>query len=217
MMSTTTTLASPTPVYSVDDYRRYTRATQWLNGAGAVLAIALGIFILMDPVRRTDPDWVFWLVWPMATLHTIEEYIWPGGFLRYFNGVAWGSKDPHGPLTARRAFWTDAVAGVANPIVVLVMSIVYLPAVWFFVAVLLTNGFFHLCETLKTGRYFPGAITGAVLYIPGFTAITYFYVERGLVSGWDLAVTFALGLAFTAGFFYQVRRWQRADAVTLPV
>jgi hypothetical protein len=214
-MSTATTLAAK-PVYSVDDYHCYTRATQWLNAAGAVVAIALGIFILMDPARRTDPDWVFWLIWPMATLHTIEEYIWPGGFLRYFNGVAWGSEDLHGPLTARRAFWTDAVAGVVNPIVLLVMSTVYLPAVWFFVAVLWINGFFHLTETIKTGHYFPGAITGTLLYIPGFTAITYFYVQRGLVSGVDLAVTFALALAFTAGFFYQVRRWQRADTANLP-
>lgn len=210
-MSTATTLQAPSPSYSVDDYRRYTRATQWLNTAGAVVAVALGIFILIDPVRRTDPDWVFWLIWPMATLHTIEEYVWPGGFLRYFNGVAWGSADPHGPLTARRAFLTDAVAGLFNPIVVLVMSVTYLPAVWFFIAVLLINGFFHICESLKTGRYFPGAVTGAVVYIPGFTLITYFYIERGLVSGLDLAVTFACGLAFTGAFFFQVRRWQRTD------
>ncbi len=211
-MSIATPVAVPAPVYSVTDYRRYTRATQWLNGGGAVLAIALGVFILIDPVRRTSPDWLFWLIWPMATLHTVEEYIFPGGFLRYFNGVAWGSSDPHGPLTARRAFLTDAVAGVINPIVLLGMSLVYLPAVWFFYSVLWINGFFHLTETIKTGRYFPGAITGTLLYLPGFTAITYFYVQRGIISGLDLAVTFALALVFTAGFFYQVRRWQRADS-----
>ncbi|OAN37462.1 HXXEE domain-containing protein [Mycolicibacterium iranicum] len=199
------------PSYSVDEYRRYTRATQWLNGIGAVIAIALGIFILVDPARRTDPDWVFWLIWPIATLHTIEEYLWPGGFLKYFNGVAWGSGDPHGPLTARRAFFTDAVAGLFNPLAVLVLSIAYLPAVWFFVGVLLINGFFHLIETLKTGRYFPGAVTGTLLYLPGFTAITMFYVNRGLVTGVDLAAMFALATAFTAGFFALVRSWQRAD------
>lgn len=204
-------MTTATPLYSVADYRRFTRATQWLNGAGAALAIALGIFILADPTRRSDPDWVFWLVWPIATLHTIEEYVWPGGFLEYFNRVAWGSADPHGPLTARRAFVTDAVAGLFNPIAVLALSVVYLPAVWFFVSVLLINGFFHIIETLKTGRYFPGAVTGALLYLPGFTAITMFYVDRGLVAPVDLVGTFALALAFTAGFFAQVRRWQRRD------
>lgn len=216
-MSTTTPLETQKVTYSVDDYRRYTRATQWLNGFGAIIAIALGVFIIIDPVRRTSPDWIFWLIWPMATLHTIEEYIVPGGFLRYFNGVAWRSPSPFGPLTARRAFWTDAVAGLFNPVAVLVMSIVYLPAVWFFVSVLFINGFFHMAETLKTGRYFPGAITSALLYVPGFTAITYFYVSRGLVSGLDLAVSFAFALAFTATFFYQVRRWQRADVAAAAV
>lgn len=198
--------------YSVADYRRFTRATQWLNGAGAAVAIALGIFILIDPARRTDPDWVFWLVWPIAAMHTIEEYIWPGGFLKYFNAIAWRSPDPHGPLTARRAFLTDAVAGVFNPIAIVALSVVYLPAIWFFINVLLINGFFHITETLKTGRYFPGTVTGALLYIPGFTAITVFYVDRGLVSPADLAGTFAMALAFTAGFFALVRWWQRADS-----
>jgi len=207
-------MTSAAPLYSVPDYRRYTRATQWLNAAGAAAAIALGIFILMDPARRADPDWVFWLVWPIAALHTIEEYIWPGGFLKYFNAVAWRSPDPYGPLTARRAFVTDAVAGLFNPIAIIVLSIVYLPAIWFFIGVLLINGFFHITETLKTGRYFPGAVTGAVLYLPGFTAITVFYVDQGLVSPIDLAATFGLAIAFTAGFFAQVRRWQRADAAS---
>lgn len=197
--------------YSVTEYRRYTRLTQWLNGVGAVCALALGLFILVDPGRRTDPGWVFWLIWPIATLHTIEEYIWPGGFLKYFNAVAWRSGDPYGPLTARRAFVTDAVAGLFNPVAILLLSLAYLPAVWFFFGVLLINGFFHITETLKTGRYFPGAVTGALLYLPGFTMITVFYVERRLVSPVDLVVTFALALAFTAGFFAQVRRWERAD------
>jgi uncharacterized protein with HXXEE motif len=210
-MSPATASAATVPAYSVADYRRYTRITQWLNGSMAVLAIALGVFILIDPLRRTSPDWVIWLVWPIATLHTVEEYIVPGGFLRYFNAVTFASADPHGPLTARRAFLTDAVAGVANPIVVLTLSMVYLPGIWFFVGVLLINGFFHLIETVKTGRYFPGAGTSALLYLPGFTAITYFYVQRGLVSWLDLAVTFTLALLFTTGFFAQVRRWQRLD------
>lgn len=200
--------------YDVQEYHRYTRATQWLNGTGAVIALALGVFVLIDPGRRSDPDWVFWLIWPIATLHTLEEYIWPGGFLKYFNAVAWHSPDPHGPLTARRAFLTDAVAGLFNPLAVLAVSLVYLPAVWFFVGVLLINGFFHIVETLKTGQYFPGALTAALLYLPGFTAITVFYTDRGLLSVTDLTVTFAMALVFTAGFFAQVRRWERADGVS---
>ena len=202
------------PAYSIDEFHRYTRATQYLNGAGAVAGIALGIFILIDPTRRTDPDWVFWLVWPIAVLHTVEEYIWPGGFLRYFNAIAWRAPSPYGPLTARRAFVTDAVAGLFNPVAILALSVVYRPAIWFFIAVLLLNGFFHITITLMTGRYFPGAVTGGLLYIPGFTAITLFYTNRGLVSPLDLALTFALALAFTAGFFAMVRRWQRLDEQT---
>lgn len=197
--------------YSIAEYDRYTRATQYLNGVGAVAGIALGVFILIDPTRRADPDWVFWLIWPIAVLHTVEEYIWPGGFLRYFNSIAWRSPDPCGPLTARRAFVTDAIAGAFNPVAILALSVVHRPAIWFFVGVLLINGFFHITVTLMSGRYFPGAVTSVLLYLPGFTAITLFYTNRGLLSPNDLALNFALALAFTAGFFALVRHWQRTD------
>ena len=197
--------------YSDAEHRRFLRLTQIVNATGAAIALALAIWILIDPERRTDPAWVFWLVWPLAALHTIEEYILPGGFLKYFNIVSFRGGTSLGPLTAKRAFWVDTIAGVFNPVIILALSAIYLPAIWFFIGLFYVNGFYHLSDALKTGRYYPGAATSLVLYIPGLSAITYFYLQEGTLNAVNLSVTFGAAVLFTGVFFWQVRRWTRVD------
>ncbi|MFN3575945.1 MAG: HXXEE domain-containing protein [Tabrizicola sp.] len=195
------------------EYRIYLRRIRLLNGGLAVAACGLGLFILADPGRRCDPAWVFWLVWPMAALHTVEEYIWPGGILPWINTRSLGSATPFGPLTARRAFRVDALAGLVNPPAILGLSQVWLPGIWVFIGLLAINGAFHLSETLRTGRYFPGVATAVVLYAPGFAGVTGFYLARGLVAPWQIALGFLLALAATWAFFARLRRWRAEAAV----
>lgn len=194
----------------IAEHKQYLRYAQILNGLGAIVAIAVGLWILSSPERRVDPLWVFWLIWPLATLHTIEEYIFPGGFLNYFNRVAFSSPDSYLPLSAKRAFITDAVTGIFNPLLLILLSKVYFPAVFIFVFLLWVNAYFHISETIKTGKYFPGVITALLLYVPGLSYVTYFYVSRGLVTPLELGIAFVVGLGGTAAFFSQVRGWQHA-------
>lgn len=192
---------------TLDTHLRYTRYTQWLNGSIAVLATSLGLWILFSPERRVDPQWVFWLIWMMATLHTVEEYIFPGHFVAWFNQNAFGSRDPNAPLSPQRAFQTDAVTGIFIPPILVLAGTYFLPLVFFFVGLLWWNAYFHISETVKTGKYFPGFITSLLLYVPGLSYVVYFYLSRGLVSPWALAVVFALSLGGTALFFKTVRGW----------
>jgi hypothetical protein len=192
--------------------RRYLRYTQLLNGSAAIAATLLGAWILISPERRNDPAWVYWLMWTMATLHTQEEYLFPGGFVTWFNTVAFGSKDPNFPLSAKRAFQTDGVAAIFVMFIFIILGKRFLPVVFIFVAVAFVNGFFHIIETIKQGRYSPGFVTSLLLYLPGIPALTYFYFSRGLLSPLEIGLAFALGLALHAGFFGQVRGWLRAQA-----
>lgn len=203
-------------VYSEREHDRYLLTTKVLNGSMAFVAFALGAWILASPERRVDPQWVFWLIWPMATLHTVEEYIIPGNFLRYFNREAFQSPSALGPLTAKRAFYTDALTGVINPILLYVLGMLYLPAIWFFYGLLSVNAAFHITETIRTGKYFAGVGTSILLYFPGFTAISYFYLEAGLLTLEQVYVTFGLALFATAMFFRQVRQWQVSDLGEMP-
>lgn len=193
----------------LEENKRYLHYAQIINAIGAIIAITVGIWIVISPERRGDPAWVFWLMWPLATLHTIEEYIFPGGFLNYFNRVAFNSPDTYWPLSAKHAFQTDAVTGIFNPILLVIFSNLYFPLVFAFVFLLWINAYFHITETIKTGKYFPGVITAVLLYVPGLSYVTYFYASRGLISPLELGLTFLAGVALTAAFFSQVRRWQK--------
>lgn len=192
------------------DSQRYTFWTQLLNGLGALAASALAVWILSSPERRTDPDYVFRFVWALATIHTIEEYIWPGGFVRWFNTTAFGNVNPDFPLSARRAFFTDSLAAVMVAPLFLVPGTTALPLAFVFVMLLFQNGFFHLTETIKTGKYSPGVVTSVVLYLPGLAYITAFYLNAGLVSPVLLVVAFIVALGFNATFFAKVRGWLRS-------
>lgn len=198
-----------TPNLLQDENQRYLHYVQVLNGAIAVIALLVGIWILISPERRIDPSWVYWLIWPIATLHTVEEYIFPGGFLTYFNQVTFNSPNRYLPLSAKRAFLTDALAGIFNPILIMILGQVFFPLIFIFVFLLWMNAHFHITETIKTGKYFPGTITALVLYVPGFSYIIYFYLSRDLVSPLALSLTFLVGIALTAVFFSKVRGWHR--------
>lgn len=198
--------------YSPADHATYLRYTKLLNGGMAIIACTLGLWILLTPSLSGDARWLYLLVWPIATLHTVEEYIFPGGFLRFFNREAFASPSELGPLTARRAFFTDAVAGLVNPVLLVLLGTFFLPGVWFFVGLLTINGAFHLVETLKRGSYFPGVATAVLLYFPGLGAITWYYLQAELISPVAVAIAFGVAMLATGGFFWQVRVWRTSDA-----
>jgi len=190
---------------------RDTLLTQLLNGIFAVVFVSIALWVVASPERRTNPAFIFWYVPAVALLHTLEEYVWPGGFVRWFNTIAFGSTDPNSPLSARRALMTDGAAALAivpamfffgrsTPMLVLV-----------FASLLMINAFFHLCEVFKTGVYSPGAGTALVLYLPVLSWVGYFYVSNDFVSPIQLTIAFSIGVGFTIIFFWLVRRWQRQD------
>lgn len=190
-----------------DEDRRYLRYTQILNGIPAVGTTLLAIWILLSPERRSDPEWLFWLLLTMATIHTQEEYLFPSGFVAWFNVVAFGSKNPRSPLSAKRAFYTDGLAAIVVMFILLVFGRRFPPVVFVFAGLLFVNAFFHILETLKTGKYSPGVVTAVLLFLPGIPALAYFYLERDLVSPLGLLAALGVGLLMHAAFFRQVRGW----------
>jgi hypothetical protein len=196
---------------ALDENIRFTRYAQIINGAIALLAVPFGIWILLSPERRVDPAWVFWLIWPMATLHTVEEYIFPGGFMAWFNRVAFNSPDPNQPLSPRRAFMIDAMTGVFIPPIIALAGSQFLPLVFVFASLLWWNAYWHILETIKTGSYFPGTVTALLVYVPGLSYVAYFYLSNGLISPLALAIALLVGLLANAAFYAQTRRWMHKN------
>ena len=191
--------------------QRYLRFTRLLNGSSAIFSVALAVWILIDPARRADPDWVFWLVLTIAMLHTVEEYIIPGGFIPWFNQAVCHSSDPFLPLNAHRAFLTDGTAAILTLPILLLISAGILPVwiVFFLAMALYLNAFLHIMEWIISARYSPGGITAVLLIVPGYSWIIYFYLAEGLITPIHVAAAFLAGVFLNIMFFSFLRRWIR--------
>jgi Protein of unknown function with HXXEE motif len=130
--------------------------------------------------------WLFWAPLTAATLHIVEEFAWPGGFLAWYRLYRPGIANS---LTARYAV-------VVNGILLLVCLGAGLlggsprgVALWLtVVAVLLSNVGFHVLASIRTRAYCPGLVTAVLLYLP-LGLFGYWYFLRAGLSSIATAVT----------------------------
>jgi hypothetical protein len=117
-----------------------------------------------------------------AVLHLIEEYVYPGGFLRWVQSAVGFAPNAAEAVVINALF----VGLVATPLFsagpVLSLSVP---------ALLLTNGAMHVIGTIATKRYSPGVITSVLLFFPlGVYAISRAKTANGtgilLGIGWML-------------------------------
>jgi hypothetical protein len=185
--------------------KRWLLATQILNGSVTVGALVMVGLILQQPDRLTDPDWVIWCIVIIGGFHTLEEYTLPGGFVRWFNRTYFGSDSDDFPLSTKKAFLTDSVAGVA---IVATVAFVGTQFYWLslgFVSLMFVNGMVHLADSMTRGRYSPGVISSAIFNVPLGGYIVYFYLSGGHASGLDIAIAYAIGLLGHVLFYRTIR------------
>ncbi len=191
---------------------RFTLYTQLLNGISTVLGLIFIAQLILKPALARDPNWVYWLLVVVAGMHTFEEYTFPGGFTKWFNIRFFNSRDEDSPLSTKRAFYTDAAAGV---VIVLTLALVGAQWLWLtlgIACIFFINGCWHLTNTITQGVYSPGAVTSALFNLPLAGYVVYFYIANGLASPSDLAVAYAIGLLMHIGFFGTMRRLIAAEA-----
>ena len=73
-------------------------------------SIYMAVLLVLFVMKQDFPLFLIWLHTPIYFLHAFEEYILPGGFLKFFNAKALGSKDPEirrDVLPASLQPWTD--------------------------------------------------------------------------------------------------------------
>lgn len=132
--------------------------------------------------KRLFEDWI-WLFPLTYLIHALEEYWCGEGFYR------WSARIMGRGMTAEQFVAVNGSAWVA-----MVASIVVFrktPSVrWLtlaFATVVFTNGIAHLAGSLWTGTYSPGAVSGALIWIP-LGAATFYrarkrVTRRSLVAG----------------------------------
>jgi hypothetical protein len=111
----------------------------------------------------------FWGMAVASGIHAAEEYVYPGGFLRWMRSVfPRSAPGGRGAIVINGAFFVLVFSPlISDPQVTPVFSMSI-------ATLLLANGALHVAGTYLTGRYSPGVITSVLCYFPAaiFTWIT---------------------------------------------
>jgi hypothetical protein len=185
--------------------RRWLLATQLLNGCVTVGALVMVALIVQQPERLTQPEWVIWCIVIIGGFHTLEEYTLPGGFIRWFNRDYFSSDNDDFPLSTKKAFLTDSLAGIA---IVATVAFVGTSLYWLslgFVSLMFVNGMVHIADSITRGRYSPGVVTSVLFNVPLGGYIIYFYLSGGYAGPVDIAVAYGIGVLGHVLFYRTIR------------
>jgi hypothetical protein len=125
----------------------------------------------------------YWLPLLCVIPHLVEEFIWPGGFMAWDRGY----RPQFSASITPRALWSINSLLVAAAILCAAMgesSRRGASLCLVLMAILGGNALFHLRAVLRTRRYSPGVVTGALLYLPACAyAYMMFFVQNGASPG----------------------------------
>jgi hypothetical protein len=131
-------------------------------------------------------SWIFCAPLGAASLHIVEEFAWPGGFLawdRSFRPAIGNS------ITPRFAIGINALLLAVCAAVAFAGPTPRGVATWLTVAaVLLSNVGFHVLGTIRTRRYSPGVVTAVLLYLP-LGVIGFWWFLHADLASWSTALT----------------------------
>lgn len=126
------------------------------------------------------PSFFLWLPLLAIAAHLVEEFLWPGGFARWYRAYPPGSTVV---VTTRFLVLINAIFVALAVVPLLLGSSAGALGYWLVVAMIAgANGLFHLRATLRTRTYSPGVVTGVALYIPLAVAGGAYLLRTGLVS-----------------------------------
>ena len=193
---------------------------KWLydNWMKATPFLAVYSFILLYLyVKDTNfPLYLIWLQCIIYWVHEFEEYILPGGFLKFFNHHMMKSGEDKYPLTEVGSFWINI------PLVYFAMPFSALIAHFFGIKFGLwtayfsfLNAFAHIVMFFMFGRkYNPGVVVSVLLNIPFAIYTIYYFLANHLVSNTTNILSIIVGILAQAsmmiyGFGYLVPKMKK--------
>lgn len=176
---------------------------RWLKKEWAKVGVILSIYlfvILFVFVRQYDfVVFVLLLQTPLYMLHQTEEYIFPGGFGKFFNTKIFNLETEDEPLDENFIFYVNVIIiWIGLPVCGLLSTLNYNFGLWlpyfsFFAGVA------HIALALKARkRYNPGLLVSLFINIPvGLWSIQYL-LGQGLIENLFLNIHCVIGLAVNA-------------------
>jgi Protein of unknown function with HXXEE motif len=178
-------------------------AIAWLEKNGSHAAPFLAVFsIAFLFAFRGQMDTVIFLIWlqtPVYLLHQTEEYILPGGFLRFFNRNILGSDQEEFPAGLSLSLWINVlIIYIAFPgSAILAMQYGAWLGLWAAYFSIL-NAASHAVMFFRFG-YNPGLVVSAVLNIPIGVLTVWYFVANGIASGGEHLISLLIAVAVQAG------------------
>ena len=192
-------------------YENWMKATPFLAFYSFIL-----VFLYVKDMNY--PLYLIWLQGIIYWVHEFEEYIYPSGFLNYFNRHAMGSKRGDYPLTTIGSFWINI------PLVYIAMPFSAVLAHFFGLAFGLWTAYFSVLNALShvgmsvifKNKYNPGLIASVCLNIPFGMYTVWYFVSHNLVSTEANIIGFIVGILAQAsmmiyGFGYLMPKMKREE------
>ena len=138
--------------------------------------------------------WLAWAPLVAASAHMVEEFVYPGGFMRW----------SHRARTSIRASITPRYLVLINALLLVLCYDVgaldgrpFGVALWLGVgALLFANAVWHVVWAVRRASYSPGMVTGVVLYVPLVVYGYMWYIKSGQTTPFGIAVPLAVGSSF---------------------
>ena len=158
------------------------------------LGIYLLIFLLLFVFESDFALFLIWIQFVVYLFHQCEEYIYPGGFVSFFNTKPLGSKYGNFPLDKKASFWINIpIIFIAYPLSAVLAEKINLSIGIWTAYFSIINALSHVGMFFKY-RYNPGLIASVSLNIPvGLYTIYYFYTEQ-LISNYEQYIGLLIGL-----------------------
>lgn len=163
---------------------------------GLVLSIYLTIFLFAFVKKNDFTLFLLLMTIPLYMIHQTEEYIFPGGFARFFNLDIFKTGQADAPMETEFIFYVNIIyIWILLPVFGILASFDYMYGVWmayfFFFA-----GVGHIALALKAKKkYNPGLVVSCLVNIPYGLYLIYYLSNLGLVTHVWLNVHMVIGLA----------------------
>ena len=141
---------------------------------------------------------IFWAPLAAATLHIFEEFVFPGGFMKWYSAY---KPDIKKSISKRFLFFINLgllilcydIGAIRESTISNSISVI----LWLGVmALFAANGVWHIKAVWKTKTYSPGVVTGTVIYIPLAVYGYIYFLQTGQVSIWIAIAAFIVGASY---------------------
>lgn len=190
-------------------YENWMKATPFLAFYTFIL-----VFLYVKDVNY--PLYLIWLQGIIYWIHEFEEYIFPGGFLEFFNKNPLGSSLAEYPLTKIGSFWINIpLVYIAMPFSALLAHFFGLEWGLWTAYFSFLNAFAHVIMFFVFGRkYNPGLVVSILLNIPVAIYMSWYFWSNNLITDQTNVISIVVAVLAQAsmmiyGFAYLVPKMKK--------